>query len=197
MKKLLLILCLIMSFGFLYSQNDYKVHVEMSNANKETIVKLDEHISTYNRHISENIISFSTAENYSEWFIDSLFVKIGVEPFLVIKDKTEPNTIEKIGGNNCETAQILCSNESVTGIASGYGTQELNSTNQGCLSIEHQSSWYYVNIQTGGSFNFIINPNNNNNDYDFAVWGPFTSATANANCQPISGPIRCSFAWYK
>lgn len=66
MKKLLLILCLIMSFGFLYSQNDYKVHVEMSNANKETIVKLDEHISTYNRHISENIISFSTAENYSD-----------------------------------------------------------------------------------------------------------------------------------
>lgn len=194
MKKLLLILCLIMSFGFLYSQNDYKVHVEMSNANKETIVKLDEHISTYNRYINENVISFSTTQNYSEEFIDSLFVVIGVQPFMVIKDKTEVYTIEKAGGNDCGAAELLCSNSSQTANSGGAGTQELNGTNQGCLSTEHQSSWYYLNIQTGGTLNLTIDPQNNSDDYDFAIWGPFTAATADANCPPITSPIRCSWS---
>lgn len=193
MKNFILMLFCLVSLQMV-GQTRYQVHVSLNDAQKETIGLLDQHITSYDRRINENVITFSTQINYSEWFIDSLFVKIGVEPFLVIKDKTEAYSIEKIGGNNCETAQILCSNSGITGTTSGYGTQELNSTNQGCLSTEHQSSWYYVNIQTGGTLNMRINPNNNFNDYDFAVWGPFTSVTAPLNCPPISAPIRCSWA---
>lgn len=40
----------------------------------------------------------------------------------------------------------------------------------------------------------IIDPANNSDDYDFAIWGPFTPATAGANCPPVSAPIRCSYS---
>lgn len=194
MKKLLLALVSLFIFLFSFGQYKYDVHVEMINANKETIGLLDQHIFTYNRYINENVISFSTTQNYSELFIDSLFVVIGVQPFMVIKDKTETNTIEKAGGNDCGAAELLCSNSSQTANSGGAGAQELNGTNQGCLSTEHQSSWYYLNIQTGGTLNMVIDPANNSDDYDFAIWGPFTAATADANCPPITSPIRCSWS---
>lgn len=194
MKKLLF-LALLLPLSSL-AQYQFDVSVELSDASKETISLLDSHIHSINRTIDGNVISFATTENYSEQDIDSIFVLIGAPPFLVIKDKKQLLYVEeKAGGNNCELAELLCSNSTVSGVSSGAGTQELNSSNQGCLGIEHQSSWYYVNIQTPGSFNFTINPNNNNNDYDFALWGPFTSATAGINCPPINQPIRCSFAY--
>lgn len=178
------------------SQYQFKVSVELENANKDVLSLLENYLETANRFIDGNIISFRTETNYSEQYIDSLFVLIGAPPFLVVKDKLPySQIIQKAGGNNCELAELLCSGASVTGTSTGPGTfQELNGSNQGCLSVEHQSSWYYVNIQTSGTLSLTINPNNNNNDYDFAIWGPFTATTANANCPPTTQPIRCSFA---
>ena len=99
------------------------------------------------------------------------------------------------GGVNCGTASLVCSNDSFNGTATGFGVQELNATNRGCLAgNEHQSSWYYVNVSTGGSLSMVIDPTNNSDDYDFAIWGPFTSVTAAANCPPTSAPVRCSFS---
>lgn len=103
--------------------------------------------------------------------------------------KTDP------GGVNCGTASIVCSNDSFNGTATGFGVQELNNANHGCLAgNEHQSSWYYINVDAGGTLNMLIDPVNNNDDYDFAIWGPFTSANAAANCPPVSAPIRCSYS---
>lgn len=70
----------------------------------------------------------------------------------------------------------------------GFGVQELNAANDGCLSGEHNSTWLQVTILTGGTFNFVIDPNVNSNDFDFGVWGP------NSPCPPNSLPIRCSYA---
>ena len=39
-----------------------------------------------------------------------------------------------------------------------------------------------------------INPDDNDDDYDFAIWGPFTAANAGVNCPPVSGPTRCSYS---
>lgn len=65
----------------------------------------------------------------------------------------------------------------------------------GCLaSGENQTSWFYINIQTSGTLLLDIDPTNNSDDYDFAIWGPFTAATAGANCPPIAAPTRCSFS---
>src|SRR5690606_7671097 len=46
----------------------------------------------------------------------------------------------------------------------------------------------------GGNLTMTIDPSNNSDDYDFAIWGPFTDATAGANCPPVSNPIRCSYS---
>jgi hypothetical protein len=93
-------------------------------------------------------------------------------------------------GQNCTTAQPVCSNSSFEGNSDGFGVQELNSGNQGCLlSNERQTSWYYFQIQTGGTLEMTIDPLNNV-DYDYALWGPMSSYTC-----PVSGsPIRCSYA---
>jgi hypothetical protein len=95
---------------------------------------------------------------------------------------------------DCDDAQMVCSAASFNGNAAGSGNnQELNSSNSGCLSIEHQSSWYYINVGSNGILEMAIAPSASD-DYDFAIWGPFTETTANANCSPTSGPIRCSWA---
>lgn len=104
--------------------------------------------------------------------------------------KTDP------GGVDCESASIVCSNDSFNGTATGHGIQELpnNNTIDGCLTVEHQSSWYYINIQAGGSLEMLVDPTNNSDDYDFAVWGPYTVANAWQNCPPTSMPTRCSYS---
>lgn len=105
------------------------------------------------------------------------------------EEKTPP------GGVNCSNASLVCNNSAITGAVTNFGVQELNAGNRGCLAgNENQSSWYYLNVQTGGSLTMTIGPNVSADDYDFAIWGPFTSATAIANCSPVSAPIRCSFA---
>lgn len=86
---------------------------------------------------------------------------------------------------NCPSTNI-CGLTSMT--PSGAGTQELNSSNNGCLSIEHNSVWYTVTILTSGTLQFTIDPNINSNDFDFGVWGP------NSACPPTNNPIRCSYA---
>lgn len=70
----------------------------------------------------------------------------------------------------------------------GFGVQELNAGNDGCLSGEHNSTWLSVTILTGGTFTFTIDPNVNSNDFDYGVWGP------NIGCPPVGLPLRCSYA---
>ncbi len=83
-------------------------------------------------------------------------------------------------------ATIICATTSST--PSGFGSQELNGSNNGCLSIEHNSTWFTINILTSGSLQITIDPNVNSNDFDFAVWGP------NSACPPTNNPIKCSYA---
>ncbi|MCO5260031.1 MAG: hypothetical protein M9916_07800 [Crocinitomicaceae bacterium] len=95
---------------------------------------------------------------------------------------------------DCEGAILVCSNNSFAGNSNGGGLySELNSGNQGCMSTEHESSWYYVHVGQSGTLEMTISPDNGTDDYDWAIWGPFTAATAAANCSPVSDPIRCSW----
>ncbi len=89
------------------------------------------------------------------------------------------------GNQNCSTPTQVCSDASFTGNSNGFGIQNLNSTNQGCLSTEHQSSWYTFQAVTSGSISLTIVTSV---DYDFAIWGP------NTTCASLVTPIRCSFA---
>lgn len=99
-------------------------------------------------------------------------------------------TAPPVAGQNCSTAQPICSNSSFAGNSDGFGDQELTNSNHGCLlSNERQSSWYYFQVQTSGSLDMTIDPTNNV-DYDFALWGPMTSYS----CPVTGSPIRCSYA---
>lgn len=96
-------------------------------------------------------------------------------------------TVSTPSGVDCPTATQVCSNASFSGNSSGFGTQELNAGNRGCLSVEHQSSWYVITIATSGTLQMTIVPTGAD-DYDFAVWGPAST------CPPTAVPIRCSWA---
>ncbi|MNJ83082.1 hypothetical protein D3C87_04960 [compost metagenome] len=193
--KLALLALLTVSTCPLLAQNQYKIELNSPQAgNKTFLTAIENHIpNTYNRFVEGNLISFSTAINYSIRFVDSIARIIGIPAGSVVRSKGQTQMIEKAGGTNCGTAEQICSGSSLPGNSSGFGIQELNNTNSGCLRSEHQSSWYYINIQAAGSLSFRINPNSGS-DYDFAVWGPFTASNASANCPPVNGPVRCSYA---
>jgi Secretion system C-terminal sorting domain len=91
---------------------------------------------------------------------------------------------------DCQGANTVCNDQQFNGNSSGYGvTQEVNSTNAGCLTIEHQSSWYIFSPTTTGVISFTINPTPIV-DYDFAIWGPYSSVA----CPPSGTPMRCSWS---
>lgn len=185
----------IVNFTFSQSLEKYAVFVPAEFISKDFLEQATFDLPNNGRYIKD--YGFDLYFNYPQ-SIESIkqkfeaasipvnnVVKIGKENFSIF---------EKAGGVDCETAELLCSNTSQTANSSGAGIQELNNTNRGCLSTEHQSSWYYINVQTGGILTMTIDPQNNSDDYDFAIWGPFTASTANANCPPINTPFRCSWS---
>lgn len=89
------------------------------------------------------------------------------------------------GNVDCSSPTQVCNDASFTGNSNGAGSQELNAGNQGCMSTEHQSSWYIFNVVTNGTLALNITTAV---DYDFAIWGPNTS------CGSLGSPIRCSWA---
>lgn len=96
---------------------------------------------------------------------------------------------------NCLGATTICDDNTFSGNSSGFGTQELTSSNEGCLSGEHQSSWYFFQATAAGTIEFDISPQNGTDDYDFAIWGPYPSTSTPGDiCPPSSSPIRCSWA---
>lgn len=112
-----------------------------------------------------------------------------------------------VRSGNCSAAPPLCMDgnnyfPSATGSASGNTGIPL-----GCASTLGPS-WFYFQSNTTGPLNFTITPVSmpsaapfeSGDDYDFAVWGPFTSQAAipcsatPANNANMGTPIRCNFS---
>jgi hypothetical protein len=98
---------------------------------------------------------------------------------------------------DCVGAITVCSDITIPGNASGQGVEEINSSNNGCLSLafgENQSSWYIFSPSSSGNIALSIDVNTAT-DYDFAIWGPYPPGSTTATiCPPNQQPIRCSFA---
>ncbi len=93
---------------------------------------------------------------------------------------------------DCATSTGLCTSSTLAGASDGDGSVvDLNATNQDCLSTEHESSWYNLEIATAGTFEFTLSPSNGSDDYDFAVW--VYPGGAGQACPPAVAPDRCSF----
>lgn len=85
----------------------------------------------------------------------------------------------------------ICSNSNLSDNSNGNGGNDFGSPSNdiGCLEEgEHQSAWYLIQIESGNTLGFVIQPNFND-DYDFAVYGP------NKTCDKLGRPIRCSYAY--
>lgn len=95
---------------------------------------------------------------------------------------------------NCVDGITICNDLTLDGNSFGYGTQELTSSNDGCLSGENQSSWYFLEFTSSGTLSLTINPSNGTDDYDFAIWGPYSTPNPATICPPNTNPIRCSYA---
>ncbi len=69
--------------------------------------------------------------------------------------------------------------------ASTTGPEDTDATSSStCLGGAPNAAWYYITVETAGTFNMNFG-NSNGFDIDFAAWGPFPSAFA-ANCSSIN-----------
>lgn len=91
---------------------------------------------------------------------------------------------------DCVGGATICGNASITNNSVSTGcVLDLDASNQGCLtSFERQGSWYFFSPSSSGTVGFTITPSGNI-DYDFAIWGPFSSVQC-----PTGPPVRCSWA---
>ena len=97
---------------------------------------------------------------------------------------------------NCPGAQVICSDSVIQFTPLGTGFNDFFNPNNdpGCLlTEENESAWYYFAFNelmpANSVIEFTIDPNGGaNEDYDFAIYGPYLS------CDSLGEPIRCSFA---
>ncbi|WP_375561698.1 CUB domain-containing protein [Bernardetia sp. OM2101] len=99
---------------------------------------------------------------------------------------------------DCIGAVPLCTDLTYAFPTGGGGAGTQNGTiNNGCAAYNNVK-WFYLEIAATGDFEFDINPVVPNDDYDFAIWGPFASygdipclAGDNAG---MGAPIRCNYS---
>jgi len=99
------------------------------------------------------------------------------------------NPLPDPAGTDCATASIICSNTSISGNANLWGNEDLTTNAIGsCLGKDGEinSSWYVINVLTGGTLSFTINPSSASNDYDYSVW-------SGATCT-LGAPISCNYS---
>lgn len=104
---------------------------------------------------------------------------------------------------DCYGAYVICSNSNFNYASLGpgvYNDANLGLGNLGCLnsyasipngSAEHQSVWGVFSPSSSGTIGMTIDPaGSSTTDYDWAIWGPYTSV----QCPPTGNPLRCSAA---
>lgn len=111
-----------------------------------------------------------------------------------VPDCSNPTT------NDCQGSMPLCDNSAVSDLASGQGcVADLNSSNDGCLAGEHNTSWFYIQIDDPGTgtwgFDGVFDVSSNGIEYDWALWEVTGDPTVTSTpCSNLISPIRCSYA---
>jgi hypothetical protein len=88
--------------------------------------------------------------------------------------------------SDCAFATNVCSDVNLNDASTGPGITAEGCA--GCVTSENYTNWYRVQVQSSGTLEFTINPNNNSDDFDPVVFGP------NVGCGSLGTPIRCSYA---
>lgn len=94
--------------------------------------------------------------------------------------------------SDCYGNTAICNSQQINANPNNTGlTADINVNTRGCLgSNERQGYWYSFKPSAGGTVAFTITPSNSGDDYDFAVWGPYTSLS----CPPLVTPARCNYS---
>ncbi len=91
--------------------------------------------------------------------------------------------------NDCVGAIPICGDEPISYDPKGSGLNDFSSPNNfppSCQFTESASLWLKIKVATKGTLSFTIAPNNNIDDYDFAIYKPESS------CNDLGRSIRCS-----
>ncbi|MBK9192120.1 MAG: T9SS type A sorting domain-containing protein [Crocinitomicaceae bacterium] len=99
------------------------------------------------------------------------------------------------GNISCSGMDPICSDTPVTFTAS-TSDDDADITdpgnNYGCLFTSPNPTWYYLQLQTGGTVSIDMSAGS---DIDFALWGPFANlAAAQAQCNSYTLPTDCSYS---
>ncbi len=99
-------------------------------------------------------------------------------------------------GDLCSQPEEFCPSSNGDDVTFPAGVNNGNAepgNNYGCLGSTQNPAWYYIQIGQPGSI--VINlTNSNNEDIDFALWGPFSDLNvANATCGSLPSPTDCSY----
>lgn len=95
---------------------------------------------------------------------------------------------------DCFNAIYVCSSTYVQPNAySGNGTVQELPIGVSCLTNESNSVWYQFNAITSGALTFQIDPNNPNDDYDFAVYN-LTGDSCSGIPLGLNLPVRCNYS---
>lgn len=111
----------------------------------------------------------------------------------VAAENTYPNVCNE---QNClgGCMRTLCGNPaSVPFTGNGFGIQELNENNNGCMDTgERCANWFFINPSSPGTLTMDMYVNNGQNQ-DFALWEGYAPSLA---CPSITGeqPILCNIA---
>lgn len=116
---------------------------------------------------------------------------------------TGATPLASASAQDCNGGVTICSNENFNYQSNGAGNfNDANSGlgNRGCLnnyaatpngSAEHQSVWGFFSPSSSGTLGMTLDPaGSSSTDYDWAIWGPFSTIS----CPPTTLPIRCSAA---
>lgn len=105
------------------------------------------------------------------------------------------NCIRQPAGNSdCQQSTPVCSNGGISDASYGPGTSPQCG---GCITNENYTN-FYIFRPTGASGNIGLSicPSNGTDDYDFAIWGPFSTNNLSTLCATLGAPVRCSYAVY-
>ncbi len=96
--------------------------------------------------------------------------------------------------SDCQSATPICSSNSFTDYSYGPGATPQCG---GCITNENYTNFYIFQPQgTSGNILLSICPTNGTDDYDFAIWGPFSTNNLSTLCGSLGTPVRCSYAMY-
>ncbi|MGK0364634.1 MAG: hypothetical protein ACI85O_001692 [Saprospiraceae bacterium] len=100
-------------------------------------------------------------------------------------------------GDLCSEAEEFCPSNNGDDVTfpAGVGNGNAEPGNDyGCLGSTPNPAWYYIQIGQSGNITIQLT-NSNNQDIDFALWGPFDDLNiANATCGSLPNPTDCSYS---